>query len=116
MTKIIHFDPTTGEDFEILRDPNAGGWLQGHIAVSHSDLVSAFGKPTHLGSGDGKTQCEWDLRINGVMCTIYDWKEDRAPERVSDWHIGGTDPAAVVMVRGALAAWRSSLPRMNQNK
>ena len=106
---IIHFDPATGDDFEIVRDPNAGGWLQGHIAVSHSDLVSAFGKPTHLGSGDGKTQCEWDLRINGVMCTIYDWKEQRKPEGVRDWHIGGTDPAAVVMVRGALAAWRNSL-------
>ena len=108
MTTIIHFDHETGEDFVIARDPNAGGWLQGHIAVSHSDLVAAFGKPTRLGSGDGKTQCEWDLRINGVMCTIYDWKEDRKPEAVRDWHIGGTSPEAPAMVRGALAAWRSS--------
>jgi hypothetical protein len=106
---IIHFDHETGEDFEIVRDPNVGGWLQGRIAVPYSDLVSAFGSPTHHGSGDGKVQCEWSLRINGVMATIYDWKEDRQPQAVRDWHIGGTDKDAVEMVRGSLAAWRNSL-------
>lgn len=107
--QIIHFDPTTGDDFVIEADPDAGGsWLQGHIAVSHVELVSAFGAPTHNYSSDGKVQCEWDLRINGVACTIYDWKEDRAPERVRDWHIGGTTPQAVQLVRGALEAWRKS--------
>lgn len=105
---IIHFNHETGEDFKIIRDPNAGGWLQGHVDVSYSDLISAFGKPTHVGSGDGKVQCEWDLRINGVMCTIYDWKEDRAATRVRDWHIGGTTQEAVGLVRGALAAWKTS--------
>jgi len=109
MNTIIHNDRETGEDFEIIRDSDAGSsWLQGHLNAGHSELIAAFGKPTHLRSGDGKVQCEWDLRINGVACTIYDWKEDRAPERVRDWHIGGTIPQAVQLVRGALDAWRKS--------
>lgn len=111
MTKIIHIDPATNNEYEIVRDPAAGGWLQGHIDVTHSDLVSAFGPPTYLGSGDGKTQCEWDLKINGVMVTIYDYKNYRAPERIRDWHIGGTSPDVVDMVRESLAAWRSSLQK-----
>ena len=109
MTTIIHIDPASNNEYEIVRDPAAGGWLQGHIDVTHSDLVSAFGPPTHLGDGDGKTQCEWDLRINGVMVTIYDWKEYGKPvQRIRDWHIGGTDPEATTMVQEALAAWKNN--------
>lgn len=112
MTTIIHIDPETNNEYEIIRDPNGGGgWLQSHIDVSYSDLVSAFGPPTYHGDGD-KTQAEWDLRINGVMCTIYDWKEyNRRPEAVRDWHIGGTSYDAVDMVKESLAAWRSSLQK-----
>lgn len=105
---IIHFDDETGEEFEIIREPNAGGWLQGHVDVSYSDLVSAFGQPSYLSNGGGKTQCEWDLRINDVFVTIYDWKEDRSHLRVRDWHVGGTSPEAVRLVKGALAAWKKS--------
>ena len=105
--QLIHFHHETGEDFVVEGEPHAGGWLQGRVDASYSDLVSAFGSPTHHGSGDGKTQCEWCLRINGVMATIYDWKEDRQPQAVRDWHIGGTTPEAAEMVRGALAAWRT---------
>lgn len=109
MGTIIHNDPTTGNDYEIVRDPNAGGWLQGHIYASYSDLVAAFGNPTYLGSGDGKTQAEWDLRINGVMCTIYDYKEyGKSVQRIRDWHIGGTAPNATTMVQEALAAWKNN--------
>jgi hypothetical protein len=109
MTAIIHIDPATNNEYEIVRDPNAGGWLQGHIDVSYSDLVGAFGDPTYLGSGDGKTQAEWDLRINGVMCTIYDYKEYGKPvQRIREWHIGGTDPDAPTMVQEALAAWKNN--------
>jgi len=109
MGTIIHNDPETNEYYEIVPYPTAGGWLQGHIDASYSDLVGAFGNPTYLGSGDGKTQAEWDLRINGVMCTIYDWKEYGKPvQRIRDWHIGGTDPEATTMVQEALAAWKNN--------
>lgn len=108
-SQIVHSNPSTGEDFIIERNSDAGGsWLQGHIAANYSELVAAFGKPTHAYSGDGKVQCEWDICINDVACTIYDWKEDKAPVAVRDWHIGGTVREAAALVRGALSAWRQS--------
>lgn len=105
MNTIYHIDPVTGVEFKIVRDPNAGGWLQGRIDASYADLVAIFGKPTHHGSG-GKVHCEWDLRINGVNVSIYDWKEDKVPERVRDWHVGGTSLEAFRLVDGVLAAWK----------
>jgi hypothetical protein len=107
-SKIIHFDDETGEEFEIIREPSAGGWLQGHVDVSYSDLVSAFGQPSYLSDDGGKVQCEWDLRINGVLVTIYDWKEDRSHLRVRDWHVGGTSPEAARLVQGVLRASKRS--------
>lgn len=107
MTKIIHMNPETNEYYEIVPYPTAGGWLQGRVNVTHADLMSAFGPPTCL-NGD-KTQCEWDLKINGIMVMIYDYKEYGKPvQRIRNWHIGGTVPDAVDLVQGALEAWRSS--------
>ena len=106
MTKLSYTD-SEGNEFDIVRDPNAGGWLQGHVYVNYSELVSAFGNPHYLGSGDGKVQAEWQLNINGTGVTIYDYKEGGKPvQSIREWHIGGTSKDAVEMVNGALAAYR----------
>ena len=108
MTKLSYTD-SEGNEFDILRDPNAGGWLQGHVYVNYSELVSAFGNPSYFSSGDGKVQAEWQLNINGTGVTIYDYKEGGKPvQSIRDWHIGGTSKDAVEMVRGALGAYRAS--------
>jgi hypothetical protein len=108
MAKLSYTHPD-GSEFDIVRDPNAGGWLQGHVYVDYSELVSAFGNPCYLGSGDGKVQAEWTLKINGTMVTIYDYKEYGKPvQSIREWHIGGTSKDAVEMVKGALEAARAT--------
>jgi len=105
MTKLTYSHPTDGSIFEVTRDPNvSGGWLQGYIGSSYAELVSVFGQPTYQGI-DGKTKAEWDLIINGVAATIYDYKEyDKTLDRIREWHIGGTSKAAVRLVEGAIEA------------
>jgi hypothetical protein len=108
MAKLSYTHPD-GSTFNIVRDPNAGGWLQGHVYVDYSELVSAFGNPNYFSSGDGKVQAEWALKVNGTMVTIYDYKEYGKPvQSIREWHIGGTSEDAVEMVEGALAAYRAS--------
>ena len=108
MTKFSYAHPD-GSEYDIVRDPNSGGWLQGYINVNYSELVSAFGNPSYFGSGDGKVQAEWQLNINGTGVTIYDWKEGGKPvQSIREWHIGGTSEAAAEMAKGALEAYRHS--------
>jgi hypothetical protein len=57
----------------------AGGTcLQGYIVTTYKDLVSVFGEPT-FEEGD-KVTAEWNVKIDGVVCTIYDWKEYTTPQ------------------------------------
>jgi len=104
----IYNNPVTGEDFEVVSQLSDGStWYQGLIDASYSELVSAFGVPT-LYDGSGKVQCEWNLVINGVICTIYDWKEyGNPPHTVRKWHIGGTVNKSVDLVTRAFEAWRN---------
>jgi hypothetical protein len=107
MTKFSYAHPD-GSEFDIVRDPNAGGWLQGYINVNYSELVSAFGNPSYFSSGACKAQAEWQLNINGTGVTIYDWKEGGKPvQSIREWHIGGTSKDAVELVHGALEAFRA---------
>lgn len=112
MMKITYTHPADGSIFEVTRDPNvSGGWLQGYVDSSYTELVSAFGHPTYQ-SKEGKTKAEWCLRINGVSVTIYDYKEyDKSLDRITDWHIGGTSKAAADAVRATLEAARFKMRR-----
>ena len=73
----------------------------GIINICYDDLVECFGQPMGP-SGDGKVQAEWILEIEGVVCTIYDWKEDREPEYVVEWHVGGCGSLPIKLVRKLL--------------
>jgi hypothetical protein len=71
--------------------------LQGHIDITFQELHKVLGEP--IRDTDDKTQAEWVIEYNGVMCTIYDWKIAGNVEYNSNWNIGGADDRAVNLVR-----------------
>ena len=91
-----------------------GSHLQGHIIVDFATLVNVFGDPSCNGD-EYKVQKEWCLEFeDGVIATIYDWKEGDAYNgagegthytKVTDWHIGGFDIHAVWAVQDAITQW-----------
>lgn len=67
-----------------------GTHLQGYINTTYGNLLEIFGEPTALESEDGKVNCEWVIEFeDGLIATIYDWKEGEIPVDFYDWHIGG---------------------------
>ena len=78
-----------------------GTHLQGCIVTNYYALERIFGKPITGQSGDGKVQAEWDLKFeDGLIGTIYDWKEYGTPvHNVQTWHIGGHDSEVVDRIR-----------------
>lgn len=93
--------------YKISRDTNVSGtWLQGYVGASYTELVLVFGQPTYLSKdGQGKTKAEWNLRIDGVPVTIYDYKEyDKSLDQIYEWHIGGTSKEAAEVVQRVLEA------------
>ena len=74
-----------------------GTSLQGYVEIKVSELIATFGEP-HMTYGD-KTTMEWAFKTSdGVVFTIYDYKEDVTPKGVYAWHIGGCDRKAVTAV------------------
>ena len=76
--------------------------LQGYVNATYDELVAAFGEP---GPSDGyKSDAEWDGLLDGVVFTIYNWKngknycgaEGADVHYITHWHVGG---------RSAQAAW-----------
>lgn len=64
------------------------------LRFTYNDLKRAFGEDQ---GGDGyKVNCEWNLKINDIPFTIYDWKEAKNPIEFPDdyfeWHIGSHYP------------------------
>lgn len=84
-------------------------WLQGYVDVSYDDLVETFGEPNTNGDAY-KTDAEWCLVTDHGIATIYNYKdginyngEDGTPTAdIRDWHIGGTTPEVVKVVKEAL--------------
>jgi len=86
-------------------------WMQGEVNTTYAKLIEVFGKE-HCNGDDYKVQAEWGLKFeDGTYATIYDWKEGVnyngpkhgiSKEQVTNWHIGGTTPAAVDRVMDAL--------------
>ena len=118
-------DPLDSTPICITREPNVGGTsLQGIINVSYGELLDAFGPPDHCSDvpyedGGGKVNCEWNLRIDSEIVTIYDWKEDKKYTKVTEWHIGGHDKHAHAKAKEALKSYRAwkqgGEPRILQN-
>ena len=88
-----------------------GTSIQGRVSTSYAKLVEAFGQPDIGPDGDidGKVTCEWTMsaEIDGttVMATVYDWKTySGTPMYGYDWHVGGHDDRAVLLVNAQLNA------------
>ena len=79
--------------------------LQGEIHIGFYDLVDIFGDPEDV-SSTGKSDVQWSIEIDGVVATIYNWKNGPAytgddsieVERIHDWNIGGNTQSAVSLV------------------
>lgn len=89
----------------------SGTCLLGYVTATYDLLVDMFGKPEGA-IDDSKQQCEWALKIDGVVVTIYDWKRfDMRPEDITNWHIGGFDKKAVKKLRDVLKAYDPNMSR-----
>lgn len=67
---------------------------QGYAIVEYDKLVELFGEPERF--QEGKVQAEWLIEFDdGVVASIYDWKEDIKPEAVKIWHVGGHEKHAL---------------------
>jgi hypothetical protein len=98
--------------FQTHNDKNVdcgGTHLQGEIVATFADLKKKFGKPTE---SDGyKSDAEWEVEFeNGVVATIYNWKNGKnycgasgiAKTKITNWHVGGASLEAVRLVKQAL--------------
>ena len=79
---------------------------QAELGITYQELVNKLGEPVLTGNrfeGD-KTQAEWWIEgyvdgVEKIVATIYDWKEIRSRENVTDWHIGGRNEDAIKLIK-----------------
>lgn len=87
---------------------NFQSWKVGELTdIKYSDLVRIFGEPTYNEeSGDGKTQVEWCVLMDGKYFTIYDWKtynREFTLNGLDVWSIGGSsDPTQLIELINSL--------------
>lgn len=79
-----------------------GTSLKGYVSTDYATLVEVFGEPHSDGDGY-KVDAEWMLQFsNGVVATIYNYKDGRNycgedgldVEDICDWHVGGKSSMA----------------------
>ena len=74
-----------------------GTSLQGYVVTTFAELLKTVGEPTRYDLD--KVTVEWGFKSrDGVVFTIYDYKEQVTPTEVYRWHIGGHTPDAVLAV------------------
>lgn len=92
MTDGIKVIPATLAALVISADRTS---LQGYVDASYSQLIELFGNPCE--SDGDKVDAEWCLFIDGILVTIYNYKNGRnylGPdgldvEEMNSWNIGG---------------------------
>ncbi len=81
---------------------------QGEIRANYATLKKVFGKPTmDNGNGDDKIRKYWIVKIDGIVCTIYDWKQGKSyrgyrPLKNARWSVGGSHPISRRLVQGVI--------------
>ena len=95
---------TTKEQFQVFdnyTDEANGTWKIGSLTgLFFKDLVEILGKPTLVGSDDEKVQCEWIVKFEDQVFTIYDWKTydaEYTKNELDTWSIGGNDSSATML-------------------
>lgn len=96
---------TVEMDIEVVMGHPAsrtGTGLQGYLpkGTRYEEIVAVFGAPQLGESDDHKVKAEWYGILNGLVFTIYDYKSDVAPERNTEWHIGGNQRMIADLVAG----------------
>lgn len=76
---------------------------QGTLIATYAQLVNAFGEPNGEPTIDGKVTNSWIITVDGLLCTIYDYKENLNNGKIALWHVGGKAKACVQLVTEALA-------------
>lgn len=75
-----------------------GTSLKGYVNAQFGELTAHFGPPFE---GCDKTDWEWCLNINGVIVTIYNWKNGPnsghavGPADIREWNVGGSSLRAI---------------------
>jgi hypothetical protein len=85
-----------------------GTSLQGQITdTSYNELRHCFGEPHYSDMTNDQVTKEWVITIEGVVCTIYDWRRGRTPLKDTAWNIGGTSKVSARLVESYLYRWRN---------
>jgi hypothetical protein len=87
----------------------------GSLRVDYATLKKIFGKPSvDNKNGRGcKIRKEWIISIDGVICTIYDWKQGYdytkpkggMPLKESRWSVGGSHRISFRLVQGVIDSY-----------
>lgn len=80
----------------------SGTSKQGTVKATFDELVSVFGEPEIM-PYEYKLNHLWVVNIEGVIATIYDYKEDLKTGKAEDWHIGSKQKVAERLVNQVLA-------------
>lgn len=81
-----------------------GSSNQGYIRANFDELTKAFGYPETFGDRetDGKVKHLWTVNVEGVIITIYDYKQDLNTGKTENWHIGGYEKIAPRLIEQIL--------------
>jgi len=102
--KIISYSPVKVES-------TYGTSFQKKIKITYDEIVSKLGKEHYGASDDEKTLVEWCFEFsNGTVATLYNWKDGKNydpingldKEKITDWHIGGHNQDAVLLMNTLL--------------
>jgi hypothetical protein len=87
----------------------------GSLRVDYATLKKIFGKPSvDNKNGRGcKIRKEWIISIDGVVCTIYDWKQGYdytkpkggMPLKHTNWSVGGSHRISFRLVQGVIDSY-----------
>ena len=79
-----------------------GTCLQGYVEATYEQMVRAFGLPDNKDIDHDKVTNSWTITIDGLLCTIYDYKMNLNTGEIENWHIGGHAKACLQMVQESL--------------
>lgn len=79
----------------------------GEFKMPYAKLVEVIGEPNGMDDGY-KTDVEWAFERDGVVATIYNWKDGPnyigrgTIKDLDEWHVGGHDGRAMDVVSALL--------------
>lgn len=100
---------------KIGTDQKIGSSGQSEVNIGYKELVEMLGEPNEDGYAY-KTDAEWRIEFDGVMHTIYNYKdgvsylgpfEGTPTEFLTEWHIGGNDKEKAEELRDLLLQHRT---------